>query len=158
MISVALQQAIDGLLIQDVYVRWTQSQCAEGFRPQGFDFSTLHAQQMCMVKHAEVFEIAGDGKLLKVAILLGMRWVLPLVEGKVPDVKAMVEAEFIAEYRFESEVVQEGVDEFAERNAIYHVWPYWREYLSSQTERLRLPREMLSTIQLSHHKLQPENQ
>lgn len=154
MISTLLQQAIDGLHIQDVYLRWTQSQCNEGFRPQDADFSALHVQQMHVVKQVKIFEIEGDGKLLQVSVLLGMRWVIPAVDNEEPEIKALVEAEFIAEYRFANEVTQEGVDEFAQKNVIYHIWPYWREFLSTQTERLRLPRVTLETIQLPHHRLQ----
>jgi hypothetical protein len=157
-ISSDLQQAIDGLQIQDVYLRWTHSECAEGFRPQYEDFSAMHLQQMHVLKRAEVFEIEGDGKLLQVQVLLGARWVLSAPEGAEPEVKAFIEAEFIAEYRFTTEIVQVGIDEFSQKNASYHVWPYWREYLAAQTERLRLPRVVLPVMQLPHHKLQMQSE
>lgn len=151
MISTALQQAIDNLQIQDVYLRSSRSECVEDFRPQYEDFSLLHLQQMHIVKQATVFEIEGDGRLLQVQILLGARWVVTSSVDE-PDIKAFIEAEFIAEYRFKSNIEQTAIDEFAQKNASYHVWPYWREYLASQTERLRLPRVILPTMQLGYHK------
>lgn len=43
-----------------------------------------------------------------------------------PDIKAFVEADFIAEYQLTAELEQEAIDAFALKNASYHVWPYWR--------------------------------
>ncbi len=158
-ISAELQQAIDGLQIQDVCLRWTRSECGEGFRPKYEDFSALHVQQMHIVRQAELFDTAGGARLLHVHILLGTRWVLPALEGGEPTEKALVEAEFVAEYLVKADIPQPCINEFAEKNASYHVWPYWREFLAAQTERLRLPRVILPAIQLQHHRMpasQPE--
>ncbi len=153
MISAELQQAIDSLQIQDVYLRWTKSECLAGFRPKYGDLSSLLLQHMHVVRQAEVFEVDGDGQLLQVLILLGARWVVPSKqEGGEPEVKALIEAEFIAEYRGAEGVAQACIDEFAQRNASFHVWPYWREYLAAQTERMRLPRVVVPTMQLPHHR------
>lgn len=157
MISPALQQAINSLKIQDVYLRWAHSECIEGFRPQSEDFSKLQEQQMLVVKQAEVFEIAGNGYLLKILILFGFRWVNSVTENAEPEVKAWIEAEFIAEYQFTADLSQDSINEFASKNASYHVWPYWREHLATQTEKLRLPRAVLPTMQLPHHTLQESN-
>lgn len=153
MITATLQKAIDSLQIQDVYLRSSHSECVEGFCPQYEDFSSLHLQQMHIIKRAAVFETESADQLLQIQILMGTRWVVSTSIADQPDIKAFIEAEFVAEYRFKSNNIdQETIDEFAQKNASYHVWPYWREYLASQTERLRLPRVVLPTMQLGHHK------
>lgn len=157
MISDALQQAIDHLHIQDVYQRWNQSRCAEGFYPQEADFNQLQSQQMHAVRRSEVFSTSDRQKLLRVMLVMGIRWTVPAVqeggseETVEPDIKALIEAEFVAEYWFTADLPNECLDAFAQKNASYHVWPYWREYLMSQSERLRLPKVMLATRQLLHH-------
>lgn len=164
MISDALQQAIDSLHIQDVYQRWNRSHCAEGFYPQEMDFTQLQTQQMQAVTRSEVFDTGNTEHLLRVMVVMGVRWIVPPTQASIqedetgettePDIKAFIEAEFVAEYQFTVGLPHECLDEFARKNASYHVWPYWREYLMSQSERLRLPRAMLGTMQLPHHRPQ----
>ena len=147
-VSKSLQQAIDGLVIQDVYVKSCQAHCADDFDPKSTDLEKLLVQQMHVVRRSELVEIDSDGQLVRIYIRLGTRWVSP-EEDSEPDIKAFVEADFIAEYQVTSDLEQAAIDEFALKNASYHVWPYWREFLSSQCERLRLPRVMLPTVQFS---------
>ena len=59
--------------------------------------------------------------------------------------------EYVLEYSLKKDLPQECIDEFALKNSTIHVWPYWREYLSSICERLNLPKLMLPTMQLTHH-------
>lgn len=161
MISDTLQKAIDNLHIQDVYQRWNRSQCAEGFYPKEADFSQLKSQQMHAVTRSEVLDTGNKERFLRVMVVMGVRWVepstqLPSQEGEAgetsgPDVRVFIEAEFVAEYRFITDLPNECLDEFAQKNASYHIWPYWREFLMSQSERLRLPRVILNTMQLQHH-------
>lgn len=145
-ISKSLQQAIDALVIQDVYVKSCQAQCADDFDPKSTELEELLVQQMHIVHRSELVDIDGDGQLIRIYIRLGARWVNPK-EDSDPDIKAFVEADFISEYQMTAELEQKAIDEFALKNASYHVWPYWRELLSSQCERLRLPRVVLPTVQ-----------
>jgi hypothetical protein len=108
----------------------------------------LLVQQMHVVLRSELIDIDGDGHLVRIYIRLGTRWVNPKGNSD-PDIKAFVEADFIAEYQVTAELEQGAIDEFALKNASYHVWPYWREFLSTQCERLRLPRVVLPTVQFS---------
>lgn len=147
-VSKQLQQAISGLVIQDVYIKSSQAQCADDFDPKSTGFDTLLVQQMHVVHRNELIEIDGGGQLVRVYIRLGARWVSP-EEHDEPDIKAFVEADFISEYQVTAKLEQAAIDEFALKNASYHIWPYWRELLSSQCERLRLPRVVLPTIQFS---------
>jgi len=146
--SKKLQRAIDHLTIQDVYIKSTQSQCNEGFDPKTTELDELLVQQMHSVQKSEVLKINESGLLVRIYVRLGTRWVTPN-DNEEPDVKAFIEAYFIAEYRMTEDLEPECIDEFAQHNASFHVWPYWREFLSSQCERLRLPRVVLPTVQFS---------
>ena len=66
-----------------------------------------------------------------------------------PQVMAELTAHFIAEYELKKDgLEQEALAMFAERNTLYHIWPYWREYVSSMVTRARLPAIPLETIQV----------
>lgn len=150
-VSKSLQLAIETLHINDVYLKFTRAQCIDDFAPKFADVQTeLQVQQLHAVRRSEVIQVEGDGQLLRVYIRLGTRWIMPR-EGDDPEVKAFVEADFIAEYRMAAPLEPASIDEFALKNASYHVWPYWREFLTSQCERLRLPRVVLPTTQFCQH-------
>ena len=63
----------------------------------------------------------------------------------------MIEAEFVAEYAMGEQLEKDCLDEFALRNASYHVWPYWRELLMSQCTRMHLPRLVMPTTQVAQN-------
>lgn len=72
--------------------------------------------------------------------------------GGDAEVLAQIEATYVAEYRTTEELPVEALKAFAFRNASYHVWPFWREFLASQCNRMNLPRVSLplqSAAQLS---------
>jgi len=147
-ISKKLQIVIKNLAINDVYQKESRSFCVEDFDPKFFDLpDTLQIQQMHIIERSEVVKVEGNGELLRVFVKLGTRWVLS--QDEEPNVKAAIESEFIAEYKIQESLDQDCIDEFALKNASYHVWPYWREYLSSQCERMRLPRVILPTVQFN---------
>src|SRR6266566_2163153 len=52
-----------------------------------------------------------------------------------------IEARFVVSYAVRSEegLTQDNFDAFGERNGIYNVWPYWREFVQSTTARMGLP-------------------
>jgi len=155
MISADLQRAIDSLKIQDVYVRDQVASCLGDFDPKyAADISKLTIQQMHLVRQSNVAELGDDARLLRVFIRLGARWVDPEEENEEPSIQALIEAEFIAEYLMTEKLDQACIDEFSLKNASYHVWPYWRELLSSQCARMHLPRLILPTIQLAHNRHQ----
>lgn len=149
-VSKKLQQAIDSLVINDVYLKSTQAQCEDHFDPKSADnLQVLSVQQMHVVRKSEVIQVDGDGQLVRIYIRLGARWVSQQEESDEPSIQALIEGEFIAEYLVTNPLEQAAIDEYALKNASYHVWPYWREFLSSQCERLRLPRVVLPTVQFS---------
>ena len=65
------------------------------------------------------------------------------------DYLCQIEGQYVAEYIMTAPLDQSAIDEFATQNASYHVWPYWREYLTSQSLRVNLPKIMLPTKQLA---------
>lgn len=157
MVSHELQSAIDSLQIEDVYLHSSQAACVNDFDPKYFsDFDSLAVQQMQIVRGNSLVEIEVGKQLLRVFVLLGTRWVQAdedhQVDADEPTVCAFIEAEFVAEYVLTSALEQASIDEFAQKNASYHVWPYWRELLASHCERMRLPRLTVPAIQLTHHR------
>ena len=157
-ITPELQQAIDGLRILDIFLRSTRVECAEGFLAKYEDCTSLTVQQMHAVRKAEQLEGSDATRRLMVHILVGTRWASPAVadaaDAKI-DVKALIEAEFIAEYAISGALSDDALAEFATKNASFHVWPYWRELLAAHCERLRLPRLTLPVMQLPHHRIPP---
>lgn len=159
MISAGLQKAIDHLTIHDVYVRDQFASCMGEFDPKyAAEIERLTIQQMHVVKQATVAALDDESQLLRVFVRLGVRWVDPEEENEALSVKAVIEAEFIAEYQMTATLEQACIDEFCLKNASYHVWPYWRELLSNQCARMHLPRLMLPAVQLAHNRHQPADE
>jgi hypothetical protein len=65
---------------------------------------------------------------------------------------AFIEATFVAEYSLNGKPEKEALDAFALKNASYHIWPYWREFLMSQSMRMNLPKIALPTVQFAVNK------
>jgi hypothetical protein len=150
-----LQKAIDTLRIHDVYIRNSIAQCVNGFEPKyDNDLEKLVTQTKHGVKQSQLARLGETQWLVRVFIELGVRLVDPTVENEEDSVRAFIEAEYVAEYTVDEELEQDCIDEYAQKNASYHVWPYWREFLMSQCNRMYLPRLVLPTVQLAHHRHQ----
>lgn len=155
MISSELQKAIDTLQIQDVYLRSSQTTCEDDFDPKyAEEIESLGIQQMQLIKQTQIAEIESGGFLARIFVLMGNRWVQSVGENVDPKIEMTIEAEFIAEYFMASELDQVCLDEFAQKNVIVHIWPYWREFLSSQCDRLRFARLVIPSFQLTHHRFE----
>jgi hypothetical protein len=152
MISAELQKAIDSLKIHDVYLRNFSAHCADDFDPKYSAVESLTFQTRHFVKQASVVEQENARRLLRVFIDLGARWVEEAAQAEDVAVKALIEAEFVAEYAMSEALEQASIDEFSLHNASYHAWPYWWELLSSQCTRMHLPRVVLSTVQLAQNR------
>ncbi len=57
-------------------------------------------------------------------------------------------ADFRVTYSAGEELDQECLEEFGNTNALYHVWPYWRELIQSTCARFGLPPMVLPMYQL----------
>ncbi|MCC7280006.1 MAG: preprotein translocase subunit SecB [Chromatiaceae bacterium] len=159
MISAGLQKAIDNLTIHDVYVRDQVASCIGEFDPKyASEIERFTIQQMHLVKQATVAALDDESQLLRVFVRLGVRWVDPEEENEALSVKAVIEAEFIAEYQMAATLEQACIDEFSLKNASYPIWPYWRELLSNQCVRMHLPRLILPAVQLAHNRHPPADE
>lgn len=147
------QDAKDNLKIQDVYLRASNTELVNGFEPK-FDseLESLELQFKHIVTHSNILELQQDSensiKLFRVFVDFGTRWVLPQ-DKKEPDVKAHIEATMVADYQMAKELDPETLKVFALKNASYHIWPYWREFLSSQCIRMHLPKVTMPTMQIA---------
>jgi len=71
-----------------------------------------------------------------------------------PKVRGELEATYIVTYEVDNsvELDPQALDEFAKRNVIYHVWPYWRAYITDTLGRTNLPPFVLPMFALSASK------
>ena len=162
----ALQSAIDALSIEDVSFRSISSSLAEGFEPKfDPDVEELQVDLKHAVRGYEVVEVRRHSddngqQLFRVLVDLGVRWSRLIESGKTTgeadersnsasDQLALIEALAVAEYAMDASPGDEALEQFALRNASFHVWPYWREYVSSQCYRMNLPRFLLPTRQFA---------
>jgi hypothetical protein len=67
----------------------------------------------------------------------------------VDRVRAVISGLMVAEYDMREDPGEDALKEFALRNASYHVWPYWRELLASQCQRMNLPKLVLPAVQFA---------
>lgn len=157
-----LQTAIDALKIRDVYIRSSSSSLAENFEPKYHEMGDdeITTQNMHVVEQSSQFELAETENnsstiLFRVQIALGTRWIREQPATDVPaneNVLAEIEARLVAEYHLADEVDKAALDEFAMNNASFHVWPYWREYLSSQCNKMNLPKTVVPAVQFAQNR------
>lgn len=160
-----LQQAHDALRIKDVALRRARCEVVDDFDP-AHEHPQMTVQLMRNTMRSEILEPA-DGqsalhRIFRVYVQLGIRWVrfsrgqdaresaknADGGDGKQPEVLALVEAIFVAEYEMRKEVDQACLDHFALHNAPFNVWPFWREYVVSQAQRMNLPRFVVPLMPL----------
>ena len=156
MTSERLDRAIESLAVLDVFVRETSAWLAKGFDPKRHT-GTPGVQ----VRHeagSRIDILDGDeGEQIAVfpvstGVRLTERDNASAGDGESgsPRILAELTATFVAEYRIttSSPPEHEALEEFAQMNVLYHVWPYWREYVQSMCGRLRLPEIMLPMFRL----------
>jgi hypothetical protein len=156
----ALQKAIDSLLIHDIYLRSAGSSLSEGFEPK-YDaaIDRLDVQFRHVVTHWSILLLEEEGEepisLFRVFVDLGVRWLEPGADDEDDEegrVKARIEAVMVAEYQMAEDPGKESLKQFALRNASYHIWPYWREYLMGQCFRMNLPKLVLPAVQFAQNR------
>jgi hypothetical protein len=111
-----------------------------------------------VVTHSNVLVLEQEEEepvsLFRVFVDLGVRWLEPGQEETEDEVepKAYVRGVMVAEYRMTEDPGQGALKQFALRNASYHVWPYWREYLMGQCLRMNLPKLVLPAVQFAQNR------
>lgn len=165
MISNELQKAIDHLNIKDVYLSDHLATFVNDFNPKYYEgIDDLTVEFMHIVKRSVLFAAPDETQLVQINIRLGTRWVdrrsseEEAEEEKADgdeaeaNIKAVIEAEYIAEYELKESLERKCIDEFALKNASVHVWPYWRELLASQCSRMNLPKIILPAVQFASNR------
>lgn len=162
MSDTALDAAKECLRIQDVWLQQSQTWIEKGFDPKYPQAERYIAQHKHRVARATFGELTDDdtpqaGYLFRVYLDLGLR-LLPAADDSLSgdktttdetEVAATIEATFVAEYISAVDPGEAAIHAFATRNASYHVWPFWREFVANQCERMRLPRVMIPTMSLA---------
>lgn len=163
-----LKQAQAALHIQDVSQRSASAHLADGYDPK-YNSLNLEVQSMHQVLRSEVLE-PSEGidlpRLFRVHVYLAVRWFdSSFQEGELQapgpsqskespppsedsvDVLGRIDTNYVAEYQLLSNPAQEVLDEFALKNVSYHVWPYFREFVTSQSARMNVPKIVLPMFQ-----------
>lgn len=155
----SLQKAIECLKINDVYLRSSEAMLTEGFEPKyETDLDSLDVHFKHVVSHSSVLLLEEDGEsmlqLFRVFVELGARWMESTGHENADDnsLKAQIEAVMVAEYQMKEDPGKDALKEFALRNASYHIWPYWREYLTTQCMRMNLPKLIMPTVQFANNR------
>lgn len=160
-----LKQAQAALHIQDISQRSASAHLTDGYDPK-YDSLSLEVQSMHQVLRSEVLE-PSEGidlpRLFRVHVYLAVRWFdsssqelqagpsqskeSPTPPEDPMDVFGKIDANYVAEYQLLSNPGQEALDEFALKNVSYHVWPYFREFVTSQSARMNVPKIVLPMFQ-----------
>ena len=151
--NLLLQEAIDNLSINDVYLTHVQSSIAADSPAKYENFDQFHTQTRSALPTVSAIELQNGEHFARVECGYGFRWVEE-AEGQEPVQKACIEATFAAEYSMKKLISNEAIAEFAKKNVHHHVWPFWREFLMSQTERMRLPRVTVHMCQFGFERLE----
>lgn len=158
-----LQRAIEALAIRDVHLRRGSASLADGFEPQ-YDVSldALEVSLKHVVRRYEILQINSESEeqsLFRVVVELGTRWMRPDTEEEQGDEEkddeepvAQVDATMVADYLMSEDPGEQALHAFARRNASYHIWPYWREYLSLQCLRMNMPKLTLPVMQAASNR------
>ena len=160
-----LQKAQKALRIADVYMRTSALGVSQSYEHRSIDVETLQSQFRHLIEKSEVLvEDNGNGgqSFFRVFVDLGYRWGFSADESTNLDKNeeaedessesdfeelGRIEAKFVAEYEITEELSQDCLDAFALNNASYHVWPYWREYVTSSCARMNVPKLVMPTVQ-----------
>lgn len=154
-----VEQAQKHTAIQDVYIRVSHAFIHGDFDPKVSNESLAIQIRFGTEGHTVLNANGNDvqQKLLRVRVGAGIRFVDSEVEEQdldeesvKPSVRAEILAEFVADYLVTKEdLAEEVLGEFAQHNAAFHVWPYWREYAHSMCGRMRLPEVVLPMFRLT---------
>ncbi|MCO4320997.1 hypothetical protein [Aliidiomarina quisquiliarum] len=151
MLSVELQGAINNLRISDVYFDKVDAEV--------FNRTFSLGEHKFIVEHkfgVNSFEVREVDKQTYVYFKFeaGVRWIDKddtVGEDKKSTenekVLAHIECLLVGRYLMNKEQDENTLREFAVKNCGIHIWPYWREFLTSSCERLRLPKVMLPMTQ-----------
>lgn len=140
--------ARDNLDIQQVYLAKGAINTSKEFSPTSFDHLLYESQHFVIVDAIKVSEIENVSEdngtdscisyIYEYFIDTGVRLVPKGTVNSVEDSDVLVEIEatFRNVYHCKIELEEESLYEFGKQNALYHTWPYWREYIHATCARL----------------------
>ena len=131
-----IDEALANLAIKDIFLK---SMKCENFK---FDIELYpNSDYKVLLKHkvvrSSILESTDHKQhLLRVLLSYGVKWVS---KEDPQDELAVIEAEYVAEYKLKQKISDMAIDEFCLKNVGHNVWPYWREFVASTAQRLNLP-------------------
>jgi hypothetical protein len=102
-------------------------------------------QQAKLAIESETINISDSeqqNQIFRVYIDLGVRIVSTTFNNALepePEPIFQIEAKFQLDYELTGSVEQTALKEFANYNAVYNVWPFWRQYVFSTANQAGLP-------------------
>ena len=154
----ALQKAINSLAILEVTPRSLNAYLNEPFQSSMADVE-LTAQWRHSLKDISLAKTSAaeeeennSQKLVLFTIETGFRFVTEQNsesdESDDSNVFGAVLADFRAAYIASEDLDLDCLNEFGQRNALFHVWPYWRELVQSTCARFGFPQIVLPMYQV----------
>lgn len=136
--SELIQEARKALMPGQVFLRSSEIGMSDDIHL--FESGQIQYQSFKQVQEAEEHESAdGDGSIFSFYYAVGVR-AIPKNEAEEEDPEVLFEmkALYCANYKCENrdELSDEALDEFAQSNVGFHVWPFWREYVQSTCMRM----------------------
>ncbi|MCG5538964.1 hypothetical protein [Halorhodospira sp. 9622] len=126
----------------------TSAKVQEGFSLSG-DSKGISVQVRQSPESNVDILVEGDREFVRFRVSAGVRLVRSNEEAEGSEegdqVCAEIDAVFVADYEAVNSLAEDGeaLAVFARKNALFHVWPYWREYVHAMTYRMRLPKIVL---------------
>ncbi len=146
MVTDALERAKKALQFEDLFQTTVSAWVQDGFDPKFYPVpeASCRLQFKHTVMQSNVLEFDSNDEaeaIFRVSIGVGVR--LFYDETSSDEAAVQIEASYCLDYRFTDAALkldQEALDEFALKNASYHLWPFWREYILSQCSRMNVPK------------------
>lgn len=144
----ALERAKKALQFDDLFQSSAAAEIRDGFDPKlsPVGDALCRLQFKHQVIQSNVLEVSmddGPQALFRVYIDVGIRLFYEEEGKENHECDVQLEASYCLDYRITDQALradQEALDEFALRNASYHLWPFWREYVMSQCSRMNVPK------------------
>lgn len=152
-----IEKAIKCLAIHDVYLREYEAKLKPDFDPNLANVDELRVQYKYGPGQSNVLGLKNNNtgdeiNILRVDYLTALRmFSSDPKSGDESELEkltvAFVGATFICDYVITEKLEEDAIREFCMYNVGHNVWPYWREFAQTSTERLRLPRVVLPFYQ-----------
>lgn len=149
-----LKKGREGLVLESIYICESNFELCNNFDPLVPD-QHLNALFKIEMHSAEVktlnYDNGGSSKHVRYQVKAVMRYLKGplspeerpnLDEEKMLDLLASeINATFLIQYKMNegTDLPKDVINEFGRINAVYHAWPYWREFCQTTCSRMSLP-------------------